>query len=90
MYKNNIKNNLKSSTLVLNPVPKNKEIPEEKIKNIISNAIKKMNKNGVVGKKTTPYLLNEIANKTKNESLTTNIELALNNIRVGAKIAKKL
>ena len=49
-----------------------------------------MNKNGVVGKKTTPFLLNEIANKTKNESLTTNIELALNNIRVGAKIAKKL
>ena len=90
LYKNNIKNNLKSSILILNPVPKNKEIPEEKIKNIISNAIKKMNKNGVVGKKTTPFLLNEIANKTKNESLATNIELALNNIRVGAKIAKKL
>ena len=90
LYKNNIKNNLKSSMLVLNPVPKNKEIPEEKIKNIISNAIKKMKKNGVVGKKTTPFLLNEIANKTKNESLTTNIELALSNIRVGAKIAKKL
>ena len=90
LYKNNIKNNLKSSILVLNPVPKNKEIPEEKIKNIISNAIKKMNKKGVVGKKTTPFLLNEIANKTKNESLTTNIELALNNIRVGAKIAKKI
>ena len=90
LYKNNIKNNLKSSILVLNPVPKNKEIPEEKIKNIISNAIKKMNENGVVGKKTTPFLLNEIANKTKNESLTTNIELALSNIRVGAKIAKKL
>ena len=90
LYKNNVKNNLKSSILVLNPVPKNKEIPEEKIKNIISNAIKKMNKKGVVGKKTTPFLLNEIANKTKNESLTTNIELALNNIRVGAKIAKKL
>ena len=90
LYKNNIKNNLKSSILVLNPVPKNKEIPEEKIKNIIFNAIKKMNKKGVVGKKTTPFLLNEIANKTKNESLTTNIELALSNIRVGAKIAKKL
>jgi len=90
LYKNNIKNNLKSSILVLNPVPKNKEIPEEEIKNIIFNAIKRMNKKGVVGKKTTPFLLNEIANKTKNESLTTNIELALSNIRVGAKIAKKV
>ena len=32
----------------------------------------------------------QLANKTKKESLTTNIELALSNIRVGAKIAKKL
>ena len=90
LYKNNIKNNLKSSILVLNPVSKNKEIPEEKIKNIISNAIVKMNKMGVFGKKTTPFLLKEIANKTNNESLNTNIELALSNIRVGAKIVKKL
>lgn len=90
LYKNNIQNNLKSSILVLNPVPKDKEIPEKKIKNIISNAIKKMNKKNIVGKRTTPFLLNEIANKTNNESLTTNIELALSNIRVGAKIVKKL
>ena len=90
LYKNNIKNNLKSSILVLNPIPKNKEIPQKKIKNIISNAIKTMNEKGVVGKKTTPFLLNEIANKTNNESLTANIELALSNIRVGAKIVKKL
>ena len=90
LYKNNIKNNLKSSLLVLNPIPKNKEIPQKKIKGIISTAIKTMNKKGVVGKKTTPFLLNEIANKTNNESLTANIELALSNIRVGAKIVKKL
>ena len=49
-----------------------------------------MNKKGIVGNKTTPFLLNEIASKTNNESLTTNIELALSNIRVGAKIVKKL
>ena len=90
LYKNNIKNNLQSSILVLNPVPKDKEIPEKKIKNIMFNAIKKMNKQGVTGKETTPFLLNEIANKTNNKSLITNIELALSNIRLGAKIAKKL
>ena len=55
LYKNNIKNNLKSSILVLNPVPKNKEIPEKEIKDILSNAIIKMDKEGVTGKKTTPY-----------------------------------
>ena len=90
LYKNNIKNNLQSSILVLNPVSKDKEIPEKKIKNIMFNAIKKMNKQGVTGKETTPFLLNEIANKTNNKSLITNIELALSNIRLGARIAKKL
>ena len=90
LYKNNIKNNLKSSILVLNPVPKNKEIPKKEIKDILSNAIVKMDKEGVTGKETTPYLLKEIAKKTNNKSLNTNIELALSNIRLGAKIAKKL
>ena len=90
LYKNNTRNSLKSSILVLNAVPKSKEIPERKIKDIISAAIKKMNKKGVTGKETTPFLLNEIAVKTNNKSLNTNIHLALNNIRLGAKIAKKL
>jgi len=90
LYKNNIKNNLMSSILVLNPVPKNKEIPEKEIKDVLSSAIIKMDKEGVTGKETTPYLLKEIAKKTNNQSLNTNIELALNNIRLGAKIAKKL
>jgi len=90
LYKNNIKNDLKSSILVLNPVPKNKEIPEKEIKDILSNAIIKMDKEGVTGKKTTPYLLKEIAKNTNNQSLNTNIELALSNIRLGAQIAKKL
>ena len=90
LYKNNIKNNLISSILVLNPVPKNKEIPEKEIKDVLSSAIIKMDKEGVTGKETTPYLLKEIAKKTNNQSLNTNIELALNNIRLGSKIAKKL
>ena len=90
LYKNNIKNNLMSSILVLNPVPKNKEIPEKEIKDVLSSAIIKMDKEGVTGKETTPYLLKEIAKKTNNQSLNTNIELALNNIRLGSKIAKKL
>ena len=90
LYKNNIKNNLKSSILVLNPVPKNKEIPEKEIKDILSSTIIKMDKEGLTGKETTPYLLKEIAKKTNNKSLNTNIELALSNIRLGAKIAKKL
>ena len=90
IYRNNLKCGLNSSLLVLNPVPKSKEIPKKTIEKIISKSIKKMKDENIVGKKTTPYLLNNIAKETKNKSLETNISLALNNVLVGAKIAKNL
>ena len=71
-------------------MPKKDEIIEEKIKSIISKSISKMDKLGIIGNKTTPFLLNEIAEKTKNKSLETNISLALNNIKLGATIALKM
>lgn len=89
-YKENINNKLKSSLLVLNPVPERDEIPEKEIKDIVSKSISEMEALGVTGNKTTPFLLNKIAEKTKNKSLTTNTALALNNIKVGAKIALKM
>ena len=49
-----------------------------------------MNEKKIVGKDTTPFLLQEIAKQTKNRSLQTNIVLALNNIELGAKIANEL
>ena len=42
----------------------------------------------IFGKNTTPFLLKDIAKQTKNKSLETNISLALNNVRLGAKIAR--
>jgi len=89
LFELNKENKLCSSILVLNPVPKKHEIPFQKMENIISNAIVKMENGGVTGKETTPYLLKTIAQKTKNRSLETNIKLALNNISLGAKIAQK-
>ena len=87
VYKKNISCHIESSVLVLNPVPKKHEIPSNTINTIISKSIIKMKELGVVGKKTTPFLLSEIARKTKNKSLNTNINLALNNIQLGAEIA---
>ena len=89
-YKENINNKLKNSLLVLNPVPKTDEIPEIEIKDIVSKSISEMENLGIIGNKTTPFLLKKIAEKTKNKSLTTNISLALNNIKLGAKIALKI
>ena len=87
VYKNNIRCNIGSSVLVLNPVLEKHEIPIKTISKIISESLVKLKKKKIVGKKTTPFLLAEIARKTKNKSLNTNISLALNNIRLGAEIA---
>ena len=87
VYKKNIGCDIRSSILVLNPVPKNSEIPVQTINKIVSKAIIKMKKRKIVGKKATPFLLAEISKQTKNKSLNTNISLALNNIKLGAEIA---
>jgi len=90
LFELNKENKLSSSLLVLNPVPKKHEIPSQEMENIISSAIIEMESLGISGKETTPYLLKTIAQKTKNKSLETNIKLALNNIFLGAKIARKI
>ena len=90
LFKLNKENKLNSSVLVLNPAPKQHEIPSQEMENIISSSIIEMESLGISGKETTPYLLKTIAQKTKNKSLETNIKLALNNISLGAKIARKI
>ena len=90
IYKSNIEHKIKSSLLVVNPVPKKQEIPASEINKIISDSVVQMKEKMIVGKNTTPFLLKEIAKQTKNRSLQTNIVLALNNIALGSKIAKEL
>tara|TARA_B100000941_G_scaffold219072_1_gene161791 strand:+ start:21 stop:929 length:909 start_codon:yes stop_codon:yes gene_type:complete len=78
------------ATLVLNPTPPESEIPLETMDPIIDSAIAELNKRGIKGKMVTPFLLSYIHEKTKGKSLDVNISLALNNVRLGAKIAKSL
>ena len=87
VYKKNIGFDIRSSILVLNPVPKSHEIPAQTINKIVSKSMLKMKKRNIVGKMTTPFMLAEISRQTKNKSLNTNISLALNNIKLGAEIA---
>ena len=90
IYKSNIEHKINSSLLVVNPVPEKHQIPPNKINKIIFDSILRMNEKKIVGKDTTPFLLQEIAKQTKNRSLQTNMVLALNNIELGAKIANEL
>ena len=53
-------------------------------------AIKEMNKLGIKGKETTPYLLDKIQKLTGGESLEANIRLVLNNAMLASKVAVEL
>jgi len=89
VYQNSLGAGLLSSTLVLNPIPEKNQIPNSEINKIIDASIVDLTKNKITGKQTTPYLLKKIAKQTNNRSLDANISLAINNIKLGAKIAKE-
>ena len=78
---------LNGGVLITNPVPDKYALPAKEIEDTISQAIVEMEKQGITGKETTPFLLSRITEQTEGESLATNIELVLNNARLAAKIA---
>ena len=90
LFLEHLKLGLCSSLLVVNPISKKDEIPQNIIESFISKALIKAKKQGVSGKALTPFLLETIRKKTKGESLKANISLAKSNVRLGAKIAHEL
>jgi pseudouridine-5'-phosphate glycosidase len=60
---------------------------KEYIDNVIQQAIKDADLQGIKGKKITPFLLDKIKELTSGESLAANVKLVLNNSAVAAKIA---
>ena len=90
LFMNNQLLGMPCSTLVANPVPAEDEIQLEKMKSIINVALNKLKKKRVKGKDVTPFLLDAILKETNGKSLKTNVSLALNNVRLGAEIAKEL
>ena len=82
-------NGLMGGILITNPVPKEHEMKKEVIDKAINDALKEMDELGIKGKETTPFLLRRIAEITGGDSLESNIELVLNNARLGALIAKE-
>lgn len=82
-------NNLRGGILITNPIPKQFEADSDVINNAIEKALKMMDEQGIKGKSCTPFLLKTITDITKGDSLESNIQLVLNNARVGANIAKE-
>lgn len=76
--------------LVTNPIPEEYSMDSDYINKEIDIAIEEMNKLGIKGKETTPYLLDKIQKLTGGESLEANIRLVLNNAMLASKIASEL
>ncbi len=90
IYLNNNASGLRSSILVSNPLQKKHEIPFSTINKIIYDACKKANDKKIKGKDLTPFLLKEIVKLTKGKSLRANVNLALNNIKLGIKVLNEM
>lgn len=78
---------LNGGVVVANPIPSEHAMDEKIITDAINSAILNMEKDGIFGKDSTPYLLEAVKNATKGDSLKSNIELVYNNARLAAKIA---
>ena len=82
-------NKLTGGILITNPIPEEYAMDDKVIANAIRIALERMKIDKVKGKETTPYLLKTVVELTGGESLESNIQLVLNNARVGANIAKE-
>lgn len=80
-------NNLKGGILIANPIPEEFAMDKAIIDECINKAIEEMDKLGIHGKESTPYLLAKICELTDGESLESNIRLVLNNAKIGSQIA---
>ena len=69
------------------PISEEHALPSDEIDGVIEDALKEMQRQGITGKDTTPFLLASITERTDGRSLDANIQLVLNNARVAAEIA---
>ncbi len=73
--------------LITNPVPVEDEIPSEEMQVFIDASIEAAEQQTITGKAVTPFVLQDIFERTKGRSLATNIALVKNNAKLAAKIA---
>ncbi len=77
-----------TGALIANPVPEAHQLDADWMEKTIAEALNQAERQGIRGKAITPFLLANIEQQTGGRSLETNIELVLNNARLGAEVAK--
>lgn len=81
-------NGLQGGILITNPIPEEYAMNDMEINSAIEKALALAKINKIKGKEITPFLLKTVVELTGGESLESNIQLVLNNAKVGANIAK--
>ena len=76
--------------LVTVPIPEEWSMDADYINKAIDEALVDADRQGIVGKDTTPFLLAKIKEITGGSSLASNIQLVFNNVKTAARIAAKL
>ncbi len=78
---------IEGSVLIANPVPVEFDFPHDEIEKHIREVITMAEKQGITGKKVTPFILKKMTELTGGKSLDANIALVKNNATVGSRIA---
>jgi pseudouridylate synthase len=73
--------------LITNPIPAADEIPYDVMAVLVEEALQDAKRQRIEGKAVTPYLLSRLLALSEGHSLTANIALVRNNVRLGAAIA---
>ena len=74
--------------LVTVPVPTEFAVPAEQLQRTLAAALQQAEKQGISGRKLTPFLLSRMAEASEGATLRANIALLENNARVAAEIAR--
>jgi len=81
---------LQGGVLIGNPIPEEYALDFDFMEGVINEALAEADEKSVRGKDITPFLLAKIKEITKGVSFASNVQLAYNNARVAARIAKAL
>lgn len=80
---------LKGGAVIGNPIPQEYALDYDKMEAVINKALQLAKEQNIHGKDTTPFLLSHIKDLTEGVSFASNLQLAYNNARVAAGIARE-
>ena len=81
---------MSSALLVTVPVPEESEVDTSLLKNVLDESLAAAERDHIVGRDLTPYLLARMSAQSEGATLRANIALLENNARVAAQIARAL